>query len=185
MPAANLAAIFQPGLLSHPDHDMNPNEYRASQEVLIFLIEHQERFLPTSVALQQQPPRAPSPMRKPIASTSQSQEPSAPARYQGNYPPKEIKPVNIPRRRTIPKKSDSPGFAGVGNVLRRHRSTRVQQSPKLAVEEQEPRRVSESSAPSSRHDDDGGDNLYMSQMAEEERETERDPALERGGGDGK
>lgn len=70
-------------------------------------------------------------------------------------------------------------------MLRRHRSTRVQQSPKLAVEEQEPRRVSESSAPSSRHDDDGGDNLYMSQMAEEERETERDPALERGGGDGK
>ena len=45
MPSANLAAIFQPGLLSHPDHDMSPDEYRLSQNVLIFLIEHQDHFL--------------------------------------------------------------------------------------------------------------------------------------------
>jgi len=37
MPASNLAAIFQPGLLSHPDHDMNPQEYKVSQEALEFL----------------------------------------------------------------------------------------------------------------------------------------------------
>jgi hypothetical protein len=171
MPAANLAAIFQPGLISHPDHNMTPQEYRVSQEVLVFLIEHQDRFLPTSAAIQ----RPPSPLRKPVAST-----PSAPAKYQGNYPPKEIKQQNIPRRRTIPKKSDaSPGFAGVGNVLRRHRSVRVPQSPKLGIEEEEPRRVSESSAPSSRH---GEDELYMS-PADEEREGR---SLERTGrNDGK
>ena len=45
MTAANLAAIFQPGIISHPQHDMSPNEYRLSQDVLIFLIENQDHFL--------------------------------------------------------------------------------------------------------------------------------------------
>lgn len=45
MTAANLAAIFQPGMLSHPNHDMSPQEYRLSQDVLIFLIENQDSFL--------------------------------------------------------------------------------------------------------------------------------------------
>ncbi|WEW57341.1 GTPase activating protein (GAP) for Rho1p [Emydomyces testavorans] len=45
MTAANLAAIFQPGLLSHPSHDMSPEEYRLSQDVLVFLIENQDNFL--------------------------------------------------------------------------------------------------------------------------------------------
>jgi hypothetical protein len=38
MPSANLSAIFQPGMLSHPQHDMSPEEYKLSQDVLIFLI---------------------------------------------------------------------------------------------------------------------------------------------------
>lgn len=42
-------------------------------------------------------------------------------------------------------KDMSPTIAG--KVLRRHRSTRTPQSPKLTVEQEEPRRVSESSAP--------------------------------------
>ena len=45
MTSANLAAIFQPGLLSHPNHDMSPQEYRLSQDVLIFLIDNQDSFL--------------------------------------------------------------------------------------------------------------------------------------------
>ena len=45
MTNANLAAIFQPGILSHPTHDMAPQEYRLSQDVLIFLIENQDNFL--------------------------------------------------------------------------------------------------------------------------------------------
>jgi hypothetical protein len=45
MTTANLAAIFQPGILSHPAHDMAPPEYRLSQDVLIFLIENQDNFL--------------------------------------------------------------------------------------------------------------------------------------------
>lgn len=45
MNSQNLAAIFQPGMLSHPNHDMAPQEYRLSQDVLIFLIENQDHFL--------------------------------------------------------------------------------------------------------------------------------------------
>jgi hypothetical protein len=45
MPTENLALIFQPGILSHPNHNMAPAEYRLSQDVLIFLIEHQDYFL--------------------------------------------------------------------------------------------------------------------------------------------
>ncbi|EED19769.1 Rho GTPase activator (Sac7), putative [Talaromyces stipitatus ATCC 10500] len=45
MTSNNLSAIFQPGLLSHPVHDMAPLEYRLSQDVLIFLIENQDHFL--------------------------------------------------------------------------------------------------------------------------------------------
>ena len=45
MNSANLAAIFQPGIISHPSHDMAPKEYRLSQDVLIFLIENQDNFL--------------------------------------------------------------------------------------------------------------------------------------------
>ncbi len=45
MNSVNLAAIFQPGVLSHPAHDMLPDEYRLSQDVLVFLIENQDHFL--------------------------------------------------------------------------------------------------------------------------------------------
>ncbi|KAK5135872.1 hypothetical protein LTR08_004521 [Meristemomyces frigidus] len=45
MTTQNLAAIFQPGILSHPEHDMAPQEYRLSQDVLIFLIDNQDNFL--------------------------------------------------------------------------------------------------------------------------------------------
>ncbi|KAJ5106245.1 hypothetical protein N7456_002920 [Penicillium angulare] len=45
MTSGNLSAIFQPGMLSHPNHDMSPEEYKLSQDVLIFLIENQDHFL--------------------------------------------------------------------------------------------------------------------------------------------
>lgn len=45
MTTQNLSAIFQPGILSHPQHDMAPPEYRLSQDVLIFLIDNQDSFL--------------------------------------------------------------------------------------------------------------------------------------------
>lgn len=46
MDAKNLAAIFQPSILSHPDHDMNPKEYELSRIVLEFLINFSYKLLP-------------------------------------------------------------------------------------------------------------------------------------------
>ncbi|KAL1925224.1 uncharacterized protein VTP21DRAFT_107 [Calcarisporiella thermophila] len=40
MNASNLASIFQPGMLSHPEC-ITPTEYRLSQQALTFLIQHQ------------------------------------------------------------------------------------------------------------------------------------------------
>ena len=70
MNSANLAVIFQPGLLSYPSHDMSPQEYRLSQDVLIFLVDNQDSFLigmvgtavdeKTVKEVQNGPPRFPS-----------------------------------------------------------------------------------------------------------------------------
>ncbi|KAK6199612.1 GTPase activating protein for RHO [Scheffersomyces amazonensis] len=48
MSSRNLAAIFQPSILSHPDHDMDPDEYALSQTVVEFLIQYFHYFLPDS-----------------------------------------------------------------------------------------------------------------------------------------
>jgi hypothetical protein len=45
MTSANLAVIFQPGLLSHPGHDMRPAESAISKDVVEFLIDHQAHFV--------------------------------------------------------------------------------------------------------------------------------------------
>jgi hypothetical protein len=42
---ADLAVIFRPGLISHPNHEMSPGEHALSQRVLEFLIAQQDWFL--------------------------------------------------------------------------------------------------------------------------------------------
>ncbi|QHS72580.1 GTPase-activating protein SAC7 [Saccharomyces paradoxus] len=46
MSGRNLAAIFQPSILSHPQHDMDPREYELSRLVVEFLIEYSYKLLP-------------------------------------------------------------------------------------------------------------------------------------------
>jgi hypothetical protein len=41
----DLAVIFRPGIISHPDHEMSPQQHQLSQEVLEFLIAHQDWFM--------------------------------------------------------------------------------------------------------------------------------------------
>lgn len=48
MSARNLAAIFQPSILLHPDHDMDPEEYALSQSVVEFLIQYAYKILPSN-----------------------------------------------------------------------------------------------------------------------------------------
>ena len=45
MDSFNLSAVFQPGILSHPKHDLVPHEYKLSQNVLVYLILNQDHFL--------------------------------------------------------------------------------------------------------------------------------------------
>lgn len=46
MTAKNLSAIFQPSILSHPDHDMEPKEYALSRLFVEFLIEYSYKLVP-------------------------------------------------------------------------------------------------------------------------------------------
>ncbi|GMG33193.1 unnamed protein product [Ambrosiozyma monospora] len=48
MPAKNLAAIFQPSILSHTSHDMSPDEYALSSLVIEFMIEYSYKILPAA-----------------------------------------------------------------------------------------------------------------------------------------
>jgi hypothetical protein len=41
----DLAVIFRPGIISHPDHEMLPREHDLSQRVLEFLIAQQDWFM--------------------------------------------------------------------------------------------------------------------------------------------
>ncbi|KAL3232170.1 GTPase-activating protein SAC7 [Nakaseomyces bracarensis] len=46
MSGSNLAAIFQPSILSHPQHDLDPKAYELSRLVVEFLIEYTYKLLP-------------------------------------------------------------------------------------------------------------------------------------------
>ena len=58
MSARNLAAIFQPLILSHPDHDLDPEEYALSQLVVEFLIQYSYKLLPSHKEPSPPPPIA-------------------------------------------------------------------------------------------------------------------------------
>ncbi|KAG8833207.1 hypothetical protein FRC18_004007 [Serendipita sp. 400] len=45
MTSTNLAVIFRPAVLNHPAHEMSPEHHKLSQEVLEFMIEHQDWFM--------------------------------------------------------------------------------------------------------------------------------------------
>ena len=50
MSSRNLAAIFQPSILFHPNHDLDPVEYALSQSVVEFLIQYAYKLLPNHEA---------------------------------------------------------------------------------------------------------------------------------------
>lgn len=68
MTASNLAAIFQPGILSHSSHTLLPEEYKLSQDVLIYLIENQDHFLMNQSGPNDEHPPSESQSNRPINS---------------------------------------------------------------------------------------------------------------------
>ncbi|EJD06884.1 Rho GTPase activation protein [Fomitiporia mediterranea MF3/22] len=58
MTASSLAIIFRPGIINHPSHELSHKEHALSQEVLEFLIEHQDWFM-LDVPPPPPPPKSP------------------------------------------------------------------------------------------------------------------------------
>lgn len=56
MPAKNLAAIFQPSILFHMDHDMNPEEYAINSLVIEFMITYSHKILVNVQSEKSSPP---------------------------------------------------------------------------------------------------------------------------------
>ncbi|KAG6856904.1 hypothetical protein H0H87_012486 [Tephrocybe sp. NHM501043] len=106
MTASNLAVIFRPGLISHPHHELSPQEFELSQNVLQFLIAHQDHFMLD----------IPPPPRGAVPSTKKSMEdvigvPSS-DEESSNVGPGGWKLVNqskppLSRRRTTSSKDDT------------------------------------------------------------------------------
>ncbi|KAJ3480783.1 hypothetical protein NLI96_g8099 [Meripilus lineatus] len=67
MTAKNLAVIFRPALLSHPSHELSPQEHQLSQDVLEFMIAHQDWFM---LDIPPPPSATPKPGDAPVATTS-------------------------------------------------------------------------------------------------------------------
>ncbi|KAI8384502.1 Rho GTPase activation protein [Radiomyces spectabilis] len=71
MGTQTLASIFAPGILSHPDDELNPAGYEESKHVLQYLIENQENFsIPRPATGQAHSPIAPPPQDLPLGKVS-------------------------------------------------------------------------------------------------------------------
>ena len=99
----DLGVIFQPGLISHPDHEMSPGELSLSQRALEFLIEHQDSFMIDTP----QQSRHPAPAR--TFSEMEAEEDSDPSGVGGPWKlvERERRP-SVARRRTT---MDSSGMS--------------------------------------------------------------------------
>lgn len=71
MSSRNLAAIFQPSILLHPNHDMDPDEYALSQSVVEFLIQYAYKLLPSS-ELPKTASELPAPLDQPAEVTDEN-----------------------------------------------------------------------------------------------------------------
>ena len=85
--------IFRPALIAHPSHELSPQEHQLSQEVLEFLIAHQDWFMLDIPP----PPNRSDGTRTPVDSGSDD-EPSGGWKLVSN-------PPRITRRRTTTERS--------------------------------------------------------------------------------
>ncbi|KAH6909176.1 rho GTPase activator [Coprinopsis sp. MPI-PUGE-AT-0042] len=89
MTATNLAVIFRPGLISHPNHEMSPQEHALSQKVLEFLIAQQDWFM---LDIPPPPSRRNTTQNAPASPTTQGHErrASADQRHAHAQPPQHV-----------------------------------------------------------------------------------------------
>ncbi|KAL1921269.1 uncharacterized protein VTP21DRAFT_10985 [Calcarisporiella thermophila] len=117
MDSQNLASVFQPGLLSHPDDEMAPHTYRLSQRVIAFLIENHTSFsIPQGSKLMRSSSLRPNPLAPMVPSVRAGQAaapeyPSAvPSLNVGAAPAKRRAPTD-PLKDPPPSKSTQGGVA--------------------------------------------------------------------------
>ncbi|KAI0707191.1 Rho GTPase activation protein [Earliella scabrosa] len=115
MTAKNLAVIFRPALIAHPTHEMSPQEHQLSQDVLEFLIKHQDWFM---LDIPPPPTTKPSdsavtmPMAEPVADITVSSD-----EEMGGWKliSRDV-PKKIARRRTTTERSGEKPHVEGGNL---------------------------------------------------------------------
>ncbi|RDX57097.1 Rho GTPase activation protein [Lentinus brumalis] len=114
MTAKNLAVIFRPALIAHPTHEMSPQEHQLSQDVLEFLIQHQDWFM-LDIPPPPTPRRSDSAATVPMADTvdllSSSDEESGGWKLISRDVPKRLD-----RRRTTTERSAEKSAVEGGNL---------------------------------------------------------------------
>ncbi|RPD74969.1 Rho GTPase activation protein [Lentinus tigrinus ALCF2SS1-7] len=116
MTAKNLAVIFRPALIAHPSHEMSPQEHQLSQDVLEFLIKHQDWFM---LDIPPPPTTRPSdsavtvPMAEPVDLLSSSDEESGGWKLISRDVPL---PKRLGRRRTTTERSGEKSPVEGGNL---------------------------------------------------------------------
>ncbi|CCG83560.1 putative Rho GTPase activator [Taphrina deformans PYCC 5710] len=144
MTSENLSAIFQPGLITHPRDDMAPQEYKLSQEVLVFLIDNQSHFLldslcspakehtpavssqaKTSISRRrtlQAPRRSPSTQQRAKGNVEQTSSPT----FKNNHSlasASTSRSGTLSRSNTVPTKRNPPTNTSATDITPRHVST--------------------------------------------------------------
>jgi len=105
MTAKNLAVIFRPALIAHPSHELSPQEHQLSQDVLEFLIAHQDWFM---LDIPPPPTRSTSAMTVPATGDQVDVVPSSDEDQPGGWKlvNKETSARRITRRRTTTERSN-------------------------------------------------------------------------------
>lgn len=144
----DLAVIFRPGLISHPNHELLPREHQLSQEVLEFLIEHQDWFMldipppPTSSTSRHDSINA-SPLSSPLSPTEDEDLMVVPS-SDDDQPKSEAtwklveRARKVDRRRTVSERHRTPmdhPAAPAARVAQQGVLSPVSESPTVSVHE--------------------------------------------------
>jgi len=137
MNAANLAVIFRPGLISHPNHEMSPPEHQLSQQVLEFLIAHQDWFM-----LEVPPPPQSGPGLHVSAGSSDIEDimvvPSSDEEYQPEEGWKLVGKPRVQRRQTTLERSGDLSGRPEHTTLHEGDLSPVAESPPPSLEDSGP-----------------------------------------------
>ncbi|EJS42198.1 sac7p [Saccharomyces arboricola H-6] len=118
MSGRNLAAIFQPSILSHPQHDMDPKEYELSRLVVEFLIEYSYKLLPhlLKLAKKEQQERI-SAENKNNDETKQQSDPIPIPKITSTGAPPIVSSGSLPRTMDNSNKPDHPTLSPISTSI--------------------------------------------------------------------